>query len=108
VTFVTVSLVAAVHGPWAIDYKWIVKLFNTTFAHLIGPQALVIWVPQFPFFAEKIQEYIQPDKERTGRDGNPVIRGMPLQQIGPGEFNIFSVTDCTVYKVCWPGSLWSY
>ena len=89
---------------WAIGYKWIVKRFDTTFARLIGPQALSIWAPQFPVFAEKIREYIQRDKERTDRDGNPVIRGMPLQRIGPGEFNVFSVTDCTVYEVCRPGS----
>jgi hypothetical protein len=50
---------------------------------------------------EKFWEYIQRDKERTDRDGNPIIRGMPLQQqiVGPGEFNVFSITDCTVYEV---------
>jgi hypothetical protein len=68
---------------WAIGYKWIEKLFDSHFAHLIGPPALDIWAPQFPFFAEHIREYIQQDKERTDRDGNPIIRGMPLQEIGP-------------------------
>jgi hypothetical protein len=29
---------------------------------------------------------------------------MPLQRIGPGEFNVFSITDCTVYEICRPGS----
>jgi hypothetical protein len=89
---------------WAMGYSWIVKLFDRHFAHLIGPTALGIWAPQFPYFAEKIREYIQRDKERTDRDGNPIIRGMPLQHIGPGEFNVFSATDCTVYEVSRPGS----
>jgi hypothetical protein len=89
---------------WDIGYKWIVKLFDRHFAHLIGPTALGILAPQFPHFAEHIREYIQRDKERTDRDGNPIIRGMPLQHIGPGEFNVFSVTDCTVYEVSRPGS----
>jgi hypothetical protein len=30
--------------------------------------------------------------------------GTPQQEIGPGEFNVFSVTDYTVYEVCLPGS----
>jgi hypothetical protein len=89
---------------WAVGYKWIVKLFNTRFSRLIGPTALGIWAPQFPTFAEKIREYIQRDKERTDGNGNQIIRGMPLQHIGPGQFNVFSVTDCTVYEVCRPGS----
>jgi hypothetical protein len=89
---------------WGKGYKFIVNAFDTAFSHLIGPQALQIWAPQFPEFAETIREYIQRDKERTDRDGNQVIRGMPLQRIGPGEFNVFSVTDCTVYEICRPGS----
>jgi hypothetical protein len=89
---------------WGVGYKWIVAVFDTTFARLIGPQGLEVWAPKFPEFAEHIREYIQRDKERTDRDGNQVIRGMPLQRIGPGQFNVFSVTDCTVYEVCRPGS----
>ena len=75
---------------WGYGYKWIVKKFDRTFACLIGPQGLEVWAPQFPHFAEKIREYIQRDKERTDRDGNPIIRGMPLQDIPPGGFNVFS------------------
>jgi hypothetical protein len=30
---------------WGYGYKWIVKTFDTSFAHLIGPQALERWVP---------------------------------------------------------------
>ena len=89
---------------WAFGYKWILHLFDTTFAHLIGPTALEVWAPHFPYFAEKIRQYIQRDKERTDRNGNPVMLGMPLQHIGPGEFNIFSAIDCTVYEICRPGS----
>ena len=89
---------------WAIGYKYILKQFDSKFAHLIGPQGLERWAPQFPYFAEIIREYIQRDKERTDAAGNPTIRGMPLQRIGPGEFNVFSVTDCTVYEICRPGS----
>jgi DDE superfamily endonuclease len=89
---------------WGKGYNYIVKKFDATFARLIGPQGLAVWAPQFPEFAEHIREYIQRDKERTDRDGNQVIRGMPLQRIAPGDFNVFSVTDCTVYEISRPGS----
>jgi hypothetical protein len=89
---------------WGYGYKWIVKQFDTTFAHLIGPQALALWAPQFPYFAEKIREYIQRDKARTDRHGNQTSTGVQLPHILPGEFNIFSVADCTVYEICRPGS----
>jgi hypothetical protein len=89
---------------WGYGYKWIVKQFDTKFAHLIGPQGLGVWATKFPDFAESIREYIQRDKDRTDGDGNPTVRGMPLQRIGEGEFNIFSITDCTVYEICRPGS----
>jgi hypothetical protein len=89
---------------WAVGYKWILHKFDTTFAHLIGPRALEIWAPKFKEFAETIREYIQRDKERTDAAGNPTVRGMPLQVIGEGEFNVFSVVDCTVYEICRPGS----
>ena len=85
---------------WAVGYNWIVELFDHKFAHLIGPTALRIWAPQFPYFAEKIRDYIQ--REHADHD-NQVTRGSMLH-IGPGELNVFSVTDCTVYEVCRPGS----
>jgi hypothetical protein len=89
---------------WGYGYNWIVKKFDTAFARWIGPQGLGVWATKFPEFAEHIRKYVQRDKERTDRHGNQVILGMPLQRFGPGEFNVFSVVDCTVYEVCRPGS----
>ena len=65
--------------------------------------ALEVWAPQFPYFAEKIREYMQRDKVQTDGNGIQVIRA-GMQHLGPGEFNVFSVTDCTVYEICRPGS----
>jgi hypothetical protein len=90
---------------WAIGYKWILKRFDDTFFPLIGPRALEIWAPQFPYFADKILEYIQRDRERgVDAHGNPIVIANQLQHIGPGEFNVFSITDCTSYEIARPGS----
>ena len=89
---------------WGAGYNYLVKYMDTQFASIIGPQALSIWVDEFPYFAEKIRQYMIRDKIHLDHDGNVVdILNMPN---GPqeGDFNIFSVTDCTVYEICRPGS----
>jgi len=88
---------------WGVGYNWLVKYIDRKMQPLIGPEALRIWAPQFPYFAESIREYIQKDKERTDRYGNQTTRGMQYY-IPPGTFNVFSITDCTTYEICRPGS----
>ena len=74
------------------------------YAPLVGPAGLAVWAPDFPLFAECLRDYIMRDKERTDRHGNVTIQNMGGHYIAPGEFNIFSCTDCTVYEICRPGS----
>jgi hypothetical protein len=72
---------------------------------LIGPNALELWTPQFPHFAETLRDNLMRDKERFDHDGNPLP---PLTMHGhyivSGIFNIFYVTDCNFYELCRPGS----
>jgi hypothetical protein len=90
---------------WGRGYKWMVKYVDKKAGALIGPNALQLWAPQFPFFAETLREYIMHDKERKDRDGNDLP---PLvyndNYIAPGTYNIFGLTDCTFYEFCLPGS----
>jgi hypothetical protein len=92
-------------GRWGKGYNWMVKYVDKKSAPLIGPNALELWAPQFPHFAETLRDYLMRDKERFDRDGNPLP---PLTMNGcyivSGTFNIFSVTDCTFYELCRPGS----
>jgi hypothetical protein len=82
-----------------------VKYVDKKCASLIGPTALRIWAPQFPYFAETLRNYLMHDKERVDRDGNPLP---PLNMDGifipPDTFNIMSLTDCSFYELCRPGS----
>ena len=90
---------------WARGYKWMIKYIDNKCQPLIGPTALELWAPQFPYFAETLRTFLMRDKERKDRDGNDLP---PLVYAGdyidPGTFIIFGVTDCTFYELCRPGS----
>jgi hypothetical protein len=90
---------------WGRGYKWMVKYVDRRSHGLIGPRVLELWAPQFNYFAEIIREYIMRDKERVDLDGNHLATlNMGGLYIASGTFNIFSVTDCTFYEICRPGS----
>lgn len=89
---------------WAVGYNWMLKEIHDKLCPLISPQALRVWAPQFPFFAEKLRKYLIKAKDRFDNNNHPIILQLGDHHFGPGEFNIFSVTDCTVYEVCRPGS----
>jgi hypothetical protein len=90
---------------WGRGYNWMVKYVDNKCAPLIGPDALELWAPQFPFFAETLREYIMRDKECVDENGNLInVLNMDGLYIAPGTFNIFSVMDCTFYELCRPGS----
>jgi hypothetical protein len=82
-----------------------VKYVDKKCEPLIGPTALQLWAPQFPYFAETLREFIMRDKERMDRDGNLInTLNMDGLYIPPNTFNIFGLTDCTFYELCQPGS----
>ena len=82
-----------------------VKYVDNKCAPLIGPRALELWAPQFPYFAETLREYVMRDKEHVDENGNLInVVNMGGLYIPPHTFNIFSVTDCTFYELCRPGS----
>jgi hypothetical protein len=89
---------------WGTGYNFLVRRFDRVFAPLIGPTGLRAWAPSFPYFAECIREYICRSKERVSRQGEVTYRGMQNGWIPPGQFNVFSFTDCTFYEVSRPGS----
>lgn len=88
---------------WGEGYNYLVKYIDQHFASIIGPQALSIWVDRFPYFAEKIRQYMVRDKQKLDRDGN-IVDVLTMDDLNEGDFNIFSITDCTVYEICRPGS----
>jgi hypothetical protein len=89
---------------WVCGYNYIVRKFDRVYQSIIGPTALRCWAPHFPYFAEIIRDYICRDKERTNRNGDPVVRNMADGYIQPLQFNVFSFTDCLFYEICRPGS----
>jgi hypothetical protein len=92
-------------GRWGKGYRWMVKYVDHKCRPLIGPRALELWAPQFPYFAETLREYIMRDKERVDENGNFInVLNMGGLYIPPNTFNIFSVTDCTFYELCRLGS----
>jgi hypothetical protein len=50
---------------WGRGYNWMVKYVDKKCALLIGPDALELWAPQFPYFAETLREYMMRDKEHV-------------------------------------------
>ena len=90
-------------GRWGRGYNALIQYLDRRYRNLVGPRGLTAWAPSFPFFAEKIREYISRDKHRTV-NGVPDVRNMPNNVIEPGQFNVFGFTDCTVYEICRPGS----
>jgi len=91
-------------GRWGRGYAFLVKLLDRKWYRAIGPAGLRFWAPEFPAFAETIRSFIHRRKPRVDNEGNITYRAMTETYIPPGEFNIFSFTDCTVYEVCRPGS----
>ena len=45
-------------GRWGRGYNHLVKIIDQRYYHIIGPSGLRLWASQFPFFAEKIREFI--------------------------------------------------
>ena len=91
-------------GRWGRGYNFLVKYLDERFYHVIGPRGLRLWAPYFPDFAEAIREFIHRGKERVDAHGAVTYRGITQAFIPPGQFNVFSMTDCTVYEICRPGS----
>ena len=90
---------------WATGYKWMVFTIEEKLGGLVSPQALKLWAPQFPFFAERIRQHLLSRKERKDHHGVVTVYQCTEEETGgPGEFNIFSFTDCTVYEISRPGS----
>ena len=44
---------------WGLGYNWLVKVMDKRFKPLIGPQAVRLWVHDFPKLAESIREYME-------------------------------------------------
>jgi hypothetical protein len=75
---------------WGRGYNWMVKYVDNKCAPLIGPDALELWAPQFPFFAETLREYIMRDKEHVDENGNLInVLNMDGLYIAPGHFQHF-------------------
>lgn len=51
---------------WSKGYRWLVLYLDERYEHLIGPQALAMWVPYFEVFAEKISAYLNRMREEYG------------------------------------------
>lgn len=47
---------------WGRGYRWIVMYLDRKFHHLIGPEAIRMWVPCFPMFRDKIYAYLKKGK----------------------------------------------
>lgn len=95
-------------GRWGRGYNHLVKLLDNRYYNTIGPAGLRLWAPHFASLAETIREFIHRNKERRDNQGNITYRGMPNAYIAPGEFNVFSMTDCTVYEICRPVGRYPY
>jgi len=90
---------------WGTGYKWMAFTCEAKLAPLVSPQALKLWAPHFPRFAEAIRLCLMKEKKRKDRHGNIQMHQCAEEEVGAaGEFNIFSFTDCTVYETCRPGS----
>lgn len=89
---------------WQQGYRWLVMYLDRKFYHLIGPEAIAMWVPSFPMFRNKIYAYLKKKKLRTRAGIQRVVQwnheGAPTRE----EFNVCSFTDCCIYKCCRLGS----
>jgi len=89
---------------WEQGYKWLVKYVDNKFYHLIGPDAIKMWVESFPSFRDHIYQYLRKPKRRRINGIDTVVQwdheGAPTRE----EFNIASFADCTIYTTCVPGA----
>ena len=90
---------------WSRGCTWMVDKVDETLCPLISPQALRAWAPHFPYFANQHWEHMVREKERSNpRTGEHEIITMGPDWMEQGQFNAMSITDCTVYEICRPGS----
>ena len=64
--------------------------------HLVGPDAIAMWVEHFPTFCDRIYDYLLKPKLRAGRMIRWDHAGAPTRD----EFNICMFMDATIYLTC--------
>ena len=90
---------------WAKGHRWLMFFLKDKFFHLIGPDAIEMWVPGFPTFAHAIYDYVDKPKARIGPNGERrIVRWDHAGAPGRDEFNIASFLDGKVYECCRIGS----
>ena len=90
---------------WSRGYRWLVLYLKDKFFHLIGPDAIDMWVPGFPKFAHAIYDYVNKPKVRIAPNGDRrTVRWNHAGAPGRDEFNIASFLDGKVYECCRIGS----
>lgn len=82
--------------------KWLVSYLDNRYDKLIGLDGMLAWRDEFPYFAEKVRQYIAQPYERTNDQGHVQI--IPGVWFNPGAFNCAGFVDCKVYPVSIPHS----
>jgi hypothetical protein len=90
---------------WGKGYRWLIMYLDERYWHLIGPDAIDMWVPHFPKFAKAIWDYLQKPKRRYDENGNTYNVSWGREgSHSRDEFNIFGFMDCKVYQCSRLGS----
>ena len=92
-------------GRWIKGHRWLLLYMRERCYHLIGSDAIEMWVRFFPQFADRIYDYMLKPKDRYRRDGTHYQvcwnhPGAPTRE----QFNVASFTDVKAYEICRPGS----
>jgi hypothetical protein len=91
---------------WEVGYWAFIHLIHERSYHLISPTtAIRMWVPYFPYFADKVYDYILKSHLRRSRNGN--ITDVHLDHpdiLCREDFNICFNLDAKASRICRTGS----
>jgi len=86
----------------AKGYKWLISYLDNRYDHLLGWNGMLVWRQYFPYFAEKIREYI--GKCYTRRNALGHVQIVPGIYFNPGSYNVVGFVDCKVHEIGTPHS----
>lgn len=90
---------------WEVGYYAFVHMIHQRVYHLIGPSAIRMWVPWFPYFADKIYDYILKSHARRMPDGTVVDLHLEHGHIlRRQDFNTAFNLDVKASQICRTGS----
>jgi hypothetical protein len=91
---------------WSVGYWAFIHLLHERCYHLIAPTtAIQMWVPYFPYFADKVYDYILKSHPRRSRNGN--VSDVHLDHpdlLRREDLNICFFLDAKASRICRTGS----